>query len=294
MKLIGLMVVRNERWVLEFSLRAALLAVDEMVVLDHASTDETPEILRRIAREHAGRVHLLSEDDPVWREAGLRQRTLAAARELGATHLWIVDADEVLTGNLLPSVRPALAELEPGECLWLRLLNLWGGLDRYRSDETSLSHTWTVAGFRDADHLCFGPEGTYDIHARFPRGYGAERQLGAMESDGGLFHLAFTRPRRALAKSAWYKMTEILRFPDAWTTEALNKRYDPLPGGELVRTVPVDPGWWSPYGEWLGGVDLGATSWHEEECLRLWATHGPGAFAGLDLRTTGGLGERAR
>ena len=57
MKLIGLMHVRDEQWVLGAALPAALRFVDEIVVLDHDSTDRTPAIVDRAAREHPGRVH---------------------------------------------------------------------------------------------------------------------------------------------------------------------------------------------------------------------------------------------
>ncbi|HXO41397.1 MAG TPA: glycosyltransferase, partial [Thermoanaerobaculia bacterium] len=61
MKLVGMMPVRNEDWVLGLSLRAALLFLDEVVVLDHGSSDGTPELLASIAAEHPGRVHRLAE-----------------------------------------------------------------------------------------------------------------------------------------------------------------------------------------------------------------------------------------
>ncbi|MDP9120530.1 MAG: glycosyltransferase family 2 protein, partial [Acidobacteriota bacterium] len=85
MKLVGLMTVRNEEWVLGLSLRAALRFVDEMVVLDHASTDGTAALVERIAAEHPGRVRSLREVDPVWREVAWRQRLLEAGRAAGAT-----------------------------------------------------------------------------------------------------------------------------------------------------------------------------------------------------------------
>ncbi len=99
MKLVGLMTVRNEEWVLGLSLRAALRFVDEMVVLDHASTDCTAALVERLAAEHPGRVRSLRESDPVWRESAWRQRLLEEGRAAGATHPCVLDADEVLWPN---------------------------------------------------------------------------------------------------------------------------------------------------------------------------------------------------
>ncbi len=101
MKIIGLMAARNEEWVLGLAARAALMWLDDLVVLVHASTDRTIEIAVEVSREHPDRVAVLLESDPVWEEMRHRQRMLAEARERGATHICYIDTDEVLTGDLL-------------------------------------------------------------------------------------------------------------------------------------------------------------------------------------------------
>ncbi|HEV2853854.1 MAG TPA: glycosyltransferase [Thermoanaerobaculia bacterium] len=283
MKLVGVMAVRNEQWVLGLSLRAALLALDELVVLDHASADGTPALIERVAREHPGRVHVLREDDPVWREASIRQLLLEAARGLGATHVCPLDADEVISGNLLPGLRDALAPLAPGEALWLPWLDLWRGLDRYRGDR-GFSNYRMVLGFRDAPAVGYAPsQGGYDIHARRPLGLAGERCFPASREEGGVLHLAFAHWRRIQTRTAWYKMTEVLRFPWRRGPELLNRNYDHHLDESGLQTVPVDPEWWAPYAPWRGEVDLGESPWFEDECRRLLAEHGPEAFRGLDL-----------
>src|SRR5580704_9704047 len=100
MNLIAVMPARNEAWVVGCSLRIALLWCDEVIVLDHASTDRTAEIVAEIAEQNPGRVHVISESCADWPEMSHRQRLLETARQQKATHVAIVDADEVLTGNL--------------------------------------------------------------------------------------------------------------------------------------------------------------------------------------------------
>jgi hypothetical protein len=282
-KLVGLMPVRNEAWVLGLSLRAALLWVDEMLVLDHASTDGTHEVVARVAAEHPGRLRFLAETDPVWREASIRQRLLEAGREAGATHLCVIDADEVLTGNLLPSAREAFAALAPGEGLWLPWLPLWRGLDRYRQDQPS---PWDVMilGFRDAPGLHYAPRlRDYDIHSRRVRGASGERHPVADQRAGGVFHLAHSNWRRLQTKTAWYKMIEITRFPWRRSPAELDDWYswDLKETGLDLRAV--DPSWWLPYATWLDEVELDGDCWYEAECRKLWADHGPDTFAGLEL-----------
>lgn len=284
MKLVGVMAVRNEQWVLGLSLRAALLAVDELVVLDHASSDGTPALIDCVAREHPGRVHTLYEDDPVWREASIRQRLLEAARGRGATHVCALDADEVITGNLLPGLRDTFASLAPGESLWLPWVDLWRGLDRYRDDASGFSRYRMVLGFHDAPSVHYAPiEGTYDIHARRPFGVSGQRHFPAAREEGSVLHLAFAHWRRIQTRTAWYKMTELLRFPWRGSPEELNNRYNRDLDENGLRTSAVDPEWWAPYAPWRGEVDLGESPWFESECRRLWEEHGPEAFRGLDL-----------
>jgi hypothetical protein len=290
MKLVGLMPIRNEEWVVGLSLRAAMLFMDEMVVLDHASSDSTPELLAAIAAEHPGRIHLLSEPDEVWHEAAIRQRLLDAGREAGATHLCALDADEVLTGNLLPSIRTMFAALASGEGLWLPWLAMWRSLELSRQDASPLvgEAGSMVLGFHDAPHLHYAAwSGEYDIHCRHPRGMGEERRLATARSGGGMFHLAFVNWPRLQAKTAWYKMVERLRFPWRRTAAALNAWYACDLDETGLETAAVDPGWWAPYARWRGAVKLDAgdagDSWYAQECRRLWAEHGPAPFSGLDL-----------
>src|ERR1700679_1270037 len=102
MKLVACMLARNGDWVIGLSARVALMWCDELVVVDHASTDRTRQILIEVRDEHGfpDRVHYLSDCQPRWDEMNQRQEMLEVAREHGATHCAIVDADEILTGNV--------------------------------------------------------------------------------------------------------------------------------------------------------------------------------------------------
>jgi glycosyltransferase involved in cell wall biosynthesis len=285
MKLVGMMPVRNEEWVVGLSLRAALLFLDEVVVLDHGSSDRTPELLAAIAAEHPERVHRLAESDPLWRETAIRNRLLAAARRRGATHLCALDADEVLTGNLLPGIRGLFAALAPGETLYLPWLPLWRSCDRYRDDDSEVAtDCWMVLGFRDHPALRYrNNQADFDIHCRRIRDQGGVRRHGRGKADGGVFHLTFANWHRLRVKTAWYKMQETLRFGSLRTAAQLNQWYACDLDETGLRTRAVPPEWWEPYRCWRGEVTLDGPAWHESECRQLWQRHGPAAFAGLEL-----------
>ena len=120
MRLIGLMPVRNEDWILGLTARAALMWCDALVILDHASTDQTNQIAYESQRDNSQKeIAYLREDDPTWHEQAHRQRMLEVARKMKATHIVTIDADELLTGNLLPDIRDMIEVLSPGEVLQL-------------------------------------------------------------------------------------------------------------------------------------------------------------------------------
>src|SRR3954468_875088 len=98
MRLIATLPARNEDWCLGLSVRAALRWCDAVVVLNHASSDRTAKILCDVVAEVGNRLRVIHEPNPEWSEMSHRQRLLDEARSMGATHIAIVDADEVLTG----------------------------------------------------------------------------------------------------------------------------------------------------------------------------------------------------
>lgn len=278
------MPVRNEAWVLGLSARAALMWCDELVILDHASTDESPRITEEIARE-TGRVRIMRVNDPTWREMEHRQFMLTVARQYDATHMALVDADEVLTGNLLPSIRDSIERLPKGVLLQLPLYNMRGSLTRYH-----LNGTWgnriTSVAFQDHPKACW----TGDMfHHREPAGLKWGAALPVTQGCGGVMHLWGASERRLLAKHALYKLTERLRWPDKPVQE-IDQMYSLCITGHPNRpgdtpdkwTYGTAPdSWWAPYAG-LPVTRLEGDLWQVAECRRLIAEHGE-RFTGLDL-----------
>ena len=136
-KLVATMPVRNEDWCLGLTARAALMWCDEIVIGLHACTDNSPEIVRFISYENPGRVTFLRQAQTEWAEMAQRQRLLEVARERGATHIATIDADEILTGNLLglsgarENIKSLIQTTKPSTVLQLPWLALPRTPDRY-------------------------------------------------------------------------------------------------------------------------------------------------------------------
>lgn len=250
---------------------------DSAVVLNHASTDATAEIVAKVADEHPGRVALLSENIPDWLEADYRQRLLNHGRRIGGTHFANVDADEVLTGNLLPHVRHLAESLSLGECMRLPWHCLWRSLDRYRDDDSTFGRASAPVLFRDSSKLSFAPgEGGYQIHTRAPAGARLSDLCGR---DAGLMHLQHVVWARVVAKQTLYAMTDVLRW--GRTAKDVQRRYGPTLDETAARLSDCPPQWWAPYGGQGGrsGIDLAAEPWQAGEVRRLIEKHGRDRFA---------------
>lgn len=281
MKLVATMPLRNEAWIVGLSARAALKWCDALVVLLHASTDRTQEIIESVAAEHPGRVTILKELGHSWLEMEHRQRLLEAARGLGASHIAICDADEVLCGNLLGKVRDEIELLAPRQYLQAEMQCMWRALDRFRTD----SRIWSgrrdlVLAFADWPDVRWRPiNGGYQHHQRAPLN---TRPSSRVLSPGGVMHLQWASWRRLIAKHIWYQMHERVTYPDLPVGKIAN-RYSYAPNEWGLVTKPASGGWWEPYAELMGHVDLNAVPWHEAESARLLAEHGAEHFEGLDF-----------
>jgi glycosyltransferase involved in cell wall biosynthesis len=280
MRLIALMPVRNEAWILGLSMRAALKWCDSVIALDHASTDETPQILADVAAEHPGRVTVLRDDSEGWSEMAHRQRLLDAGRAARGTHFAIVDADEVLTGNLLDKVRGCIETLDAGRYMSVGMFCMWRALNRFRTDGRIWARREDLAlAFADGRGIGWH-SGGYDHHHRHPHGSEVHRRL--RWGSGGVMHLQWASWRRLVAKHARYKMLERVKYPDKpvvtidrMYSQALDER------GLVTKTAAAE--WWAPYADLMRHVDLEAVPWQEAECRRLWTAHGAETFRGLDL-----------
>lgn len=287
MKLIALMPVRNEEWCLGLSLRVALMWCDAVVVGLHACTDRSADIVLEVKRENPGRVHWITLDDPKWDEMAHRQMLLEIARGQQATHISIVDADEVLTGNLLET--GALhACAEDGEIIRMPGYNLRGSLSRYHANGIWGRRFFSLA-FLNVPALSWTGD---TFHHREPRGVRLEPYGEVKHGRGGIMHLWGVSERRLRAKHALYKITERLRWPDKPVAD-IDRMYswaihgDPRNAAygtpETWTYADVPASWWSPYAHLMHHLHVDAEPWQEAECRRLIAEHGRGQFAGLDL-----------
>lgn len=289
MRIVGLMVTRNEEWVLNLSLRAALRWCDAVVVVDHMSTDDSRNIIRQVTHEVGEERLIFSnwEDTSKWDEMDMRQHSLDLGRRVGGEVFAIIDSDEVPCAYLLPKLRGFCDALKPKQLLDLPLIPIWGSLNVYRVDPIGMwQRSWITLAWRDdGTQFWKAKEDGYQYHNRPP--YGTEtaeiyrsRPIGS-HMMGGVMHLQFASLKRLHAKHALYKMDEVLRWPGRESNAVIDKKYSHATDEKGIAVKWCPTSWWEGYDK--GAVNLFHVPWQEAECKRLLSKHGVEKFRGLDL-----------
>ena len=273
---------RNEASQIGMTARGALEWLDHLVVSIHASTDDTERICGEIAVETHGRLTIIHEDDPVWREMQFRQRMLETARELGATHIAYIDADEILSANLVTRAR-GIIESMPQYLVWSPpWIGLIGNKDNYLVSGWYASYSASLV-FADEPALYWAAAADgFDHHRRVPMGrlhqpyHFPLRSHDPLKHGGGLLHLQLVNERNLKIKQLWYQCVEKSRWGHVRSNYVGTVRDATT---ALNGICPAS--WWAGYENLLQYFHPETPGWHEAEVRRMLAEN-PGLGVGLD------------
>jgi Glycosyl transferase family 2 len=278
MKVIGLMPVRNEAWVLRHSLRSLTAFCDVVIVSDQRSDDES----RTICREFPRVVVLEASTSEVCERA--RWQLLDAARSYdGCNLLWWSDADEIVSPQLMSAfLRAQASRLTPGTAVECLFYHLWGSPRRYRDDGSMYRPHWKALGWVDDRSADYDRSIAMPLHE--PRVVGSRHTVRA---DGvSVFHLQWLLPRRNQMKQAWYRCREMMEGRKS--AAEINRRYSITLPPRRATTSRV------PH-EWVSGVTFPETaidrepSWQEREILLWFDERGVEFFEPLEIWHIGRL-----
>ncbi|NLW55847.1 MAG: glycosyltransferase [Firmicutes bacterium] len=194
--ILAMMAVRNEadRYLRPVLERLAAL-VDGIVILDDASTDQTPELCR--AHPKVIRFRRLDSSLFSQNEAALRSLLWEMTVELEPTWILALDADELLEEKA-KTVLPALTAQQEFELITFPVYHFWGDLRHYRVDRL-----WHPALARTACLFRYQKNRIYHwaprrLHCgRFP----AEAYLTPrLHAPLRLLHLGYAAPRERREK----------------------------------------------------------------------------------------------
>lgn len=304
-KIVATLLCRLDHWSIRLAILSALEWCDEIVIGLHepggTALDPTWEIIAKLSEDSAiaARLDIVSLMDTTWDEMEMRQRLLVRARELGATHIAIVDADEAVTADLLErvhnetTVRKHVLALAPRETLEVPMVSPHHGaakcgftLDHARIDGVFASARITLA-FGDHPSLFWkNAADGYRFHNRPPYGITKRTNLETSSKTSGVFHLQYAVQSRLGAKAAYYKIIERQLFPDRQESQPneLNRKYDWTlqDRGEQYVAIPASA-WSYRFGDGRALVDLTELPWQAWAVWSMVKKVHPSVLTGLEL-----------
>lgn len=279
-KIVGLVAIRNEARFIEQCLRALSLYCDAIVILDDASTDNSLEIIEKIAKEV--KVEKVVKKTKWFRdEPGDKNLMLQAGREVGGTHFIIIDADEMLSATCLDDdfLRKSILNLEPGEALYITFYNLWRSPKYYRNDGSQWSPYLIGCAFFDNKTCYFDSD---FIHTpRIPQGL-IEKSTHINDGVHGLMHFQFINWENLLIKQAWYRCLERIRKPEK-PISLINYIYGCSKDEANLGLTPVPKNWLKKYSFYDKSSFKIIDQTRKEEVLSWFDQYGQSYFKQLDI-----------
>lgn len=268
MKIVAMLPVKNEAWVLRQCLRS-LRFCDEILAIDDDSTDET----RLILQEYDCTIVQLDTATKIgWKEYEIRSLLLHEARQHGATHLVAIDGDEMFSDAFVGEARNKIKELATGEALSLPWVNI---VDSEHIYEPILTKPFIIHD-----------DGSSQFHKTFMHVPRVPTYVPGKIVDlpYAVLHFQHMHAVRNRYKNIWYMMSELrkgersaMRINATYRPQRFTRRpYD-------VATLTTDA---------LPDPATDTKIWQQEQVLQLLIEQGPAYFESLDIWQEPALRER--
>lgn len=195
MKIIAMLPVKNESWVLRHCLES-LSFCDEILAIDDNSSDNTLEILKEF---NCVIIPLDTKTQVGWKEFEIRSFLLAEARKRSATHILAIDGDEMFTDTFVNEARGIFSNLDTGESLSLPWVNV--------IDKNHIHQNPSVKTFAMKDDRVSLFKETFMHVPRVPN-YTKGKVL---DFPYAVLHFQYLNKVRNGYKQIWYMMSELIK-----------------------------------------------------------------------------------
>ena len=206
MKIIGLIPVRNEEWILPTCVTSLRKFCDDIIAFDDNSTDSSVEILKSLGVSVYHNKNLGMWGDV---ERSNRENLLKLGRERGGTHFVCVDADECFTSNFEANAKELISKLRPGQKLSLQWMALWRDMRAFRNDSSIWSNNFKDFIVYDTGSLSYDDGFLCVGHTP---GSNNSTWIKITREQGSVLHFQFSHWNRFQIKQAWYQCTERIKL----------------------------------------------------------------------------------
>ena len=276
MKIIALIPIKNEGWILRTCLSSLKKYVDEIIVMNDNSSDSSVEI----AKSFGAFVYTNDTNNiSYFSEHKVRERLLQIGRERGGTHFIFLDADETFSSNISPvELKEMMVALKPGGKIFFQWVPLWKTIREFRQDKRGMFEK-TNKDFIFCDDKISHHEYAYIGVSRTP---GKNNDCTYIDSKNTVvLHFQFVAWKRNELKQAWYKCSEFINSKR--TPKRINATYKYLlddRGATMIQTP----------NEWISGVTLPndtdlnkSGQWYIESIQKLFDIHTIYFFEPLEI-----------
>lgn len=265
-KIICLVPVKNEAWILQTFLESTSVWADHIIILDQNSTDTSKEIADSFEK-----VVLVENKSNNYNELERQRLLIGKARELFGVDniLFALDADEILVNFSDNQDWKSIQNLPLGTAIYFPWLNVLPGNTTY-FDSAGKEN---IFAYVDDGREHFGSE----MHsARVPL-YPDKKPVHIDSIK--VLHYQFSVRERQLSKHRWYECLERIKYPekDSINLYRVYHHIDLQP--QNVKEIPAQ--WYENYKK--RGIDLLAIKddgehWWDKELYQLLIKHGPSYF----------------
>lgn len=230
MKIIALLPVKNEEWILPTYLSSIKQITPHIIAFDDGSTDRSKEML--LAANAVVLTERTWQKTDFFEQYHIRTHLLEMGRKAGGTHFILLDADECFDARFIEHAEEILPTLEPGQALELPWITLWKDERQHRTDGVfqNLTKCFVYAD----DGVSVYPQGGLHLHfGNIPMTTKEQRR----SPEGGVLHFQYVDYPRTQAKQAWYMAAELLK--QERSVRRINASYLITKDGPHVRTTPL-------------------------------------------------------
>ena len=273
MKIITLIPVKNEDWILDYTLKNVSKFSDHIIVADQMSEDKSREICKKYEK-----VILLDNKDK-FHTNKVRWQMLDAARNFdGNNFIFSIDADEFISPLIKEEITKLQNTISPGTTISFQWIQLWKSIEFYRNDSVWKDSFKPIAFWDDRIMNYVRNNIKMDHTSRVPY----DKSYPNIEIEKyPLLHLQFAAWKKSQIKQSYYRCLEIILEKNK-SARRINHTYAETFDNKQIKLQPVKPGWLKNI-ELPDKIENISSEWHIKQILGWFNEYGIEKFEPLEI-----------